>query len=136
MERKTKEPRNLVAWGSTAVLGCMLSLLASGLGASALAQESKPKPTFFEEERRLSIPTSAERQQSRQVRSKPGFGNTFLSDALGGVSDPLSGSGWAGNNPGFTDDSISEGSLGIFQSLPPSDPPGGSGIFRSLPSPE
>lgn len=134
MERKTKEPSFLVAWGSPAVLGCLLSLLASGLGASAIAQESKPRPTFFEEERRLSIPTSAERQQSRQVRSQPGFGDTFLSDALGGVSDPLSGNGWAGNNPGFTDNSISEGSFGIFRSLPPRESSGGSsGIFRSLP---
>lgn len=134
MECKTKEPRNLVGWGSPVVWGCLLSLLASGISASARAQSSNPRPPFFEEERRLSIPTSAERQESREVRSRPGFGDTFLSDSLGGVADPLTGNGWAGNNPGFTDDSITDtGSFGIFRSLPPGVSGGSSGIFESSP---
>ena len=120
MQNKTKE---------TAL--CLLILLASSLGASARAQSS-PQPTFFDEDRKLRVPTAAERRDSRARRSRPGFEDTFLEDALGGVADPLTGNGWAGTNPGSIDDSISGRSFGIFRSLPPRTE-GSSGIFRSLP---
>ncbi|MGK7901794.1 MAG: hypothetical protein AB4352_10335 [Hormoscilla sp.] len=110
---------------------CLLILLASGLGASARAQSS-PQPTFFDEDRKLRVPTAAERRESRERRSRPGFQDTFLQDSLGGVADPLTGNGWAGTNPGSTDNNISDRSFGIFRSLPPRTE-GSSGIFRSLP---
>lgn len=122
MQSKTKE---------TAL--CLLILLASSLGASARAQSS-PQPTFFDEDRKLRVPTAEERREFRERRSQQWSEDTFLEESLGGVADPLTGNGWAGTNPGFTDDSISDpgGSFGIFQSLPPRTE-GSSGIFRSLP---
>lgn len=50
-----------------------------------------PRPTFFEEERRLNTPTSAEVKEDKQVRSSKGFRDTFLTDALNGASDPGEG---------------------------------------------
>ncbi|MCU0517870.1 MAG: hypothetical protein MUC60_13585 [Oscillatoria sp. Prado101] len=66
---------------------------------TVLAQQApaSPKPTFFEEERKLKTPSLPEEREAKSERTSPaGFAPTFVNDALGGVSDPLTGNGFAG----------------------------------------
>ncbi|MCS6959187.1 MAG: hypothetical protein RMK91_03980 [Pseudanabaenaceae cyanobacterium SKYGB_i_bin29] len=68
------------------ILVCTL-LVGGGLAAEA-QERSTPRPSFFEEERRLNTPTEVEIREDREARQRSGFSATFLTDALNGVSDP------------------------------------------------
>ncbi|MFN3360179.1 MAG: hypothetical protein ACK421_01930 [Pseudanabaenaceae cyanobacterium] len=58
------------------------------LSLAVQAQDRRPRPSFFEEERRLTTPTNQEIREDQQTRQTEGFSATFLTDALSGVSDP------------------------------------------------
>ena len=66
----------------------LLSVLLLGVSLAVKAQEGTPRPSFFEEERRLTTPTNQEIVSDRQTRQTGGFSDTFLTDALNGVGDP------------------------------------------------
>jgi len=66
----------------------LLATLLLSASLSVKAQEGTPRPSFFEEERRLTTPTNQEITTDRQVRQTKGFTETFLTDALNGVGDP------------------------------------------------
>ncbi len=93
--------------------------------AQATEQPKRPKPTFFEEERKLQVPTIPNRDAEATERSSTGFTSTFLFDATYNVSDPLTGV-TTGSSPtdSFQKSSgsgtaIDTPSTGIFQTLPP-----------------
>lgn len=69
----------------------LLSTLLFGVSLAVKAQEGTPRPSFFEEERRLTTPSNQETINDRQTRQSKGFSETFLTDALNGVSDPGEG---------------------------------------------
>ncbi len=66
----------------------LIATLLLSASLTVKAQEGTPRPSFFEEERRLTTPTNSEINSDRQVRQTKGFTETFLTDALNGVGDP------------------------------------------------
>lgn len=114
----------------------LLASLLLGTTWAAKAQEGTPRPTFFEEERRLTTPTNQEIQSDRQSRRTGGFSETFLTDALNGVGDPGEGTE---SRSAFTTTAIDPSSpnppsqstnpLGVFVR-----PPEPTGIFVRPPS--
>lgn len=66
----------------------LLATLFLSASLSVKAQEGTPRPSFFEEERRLTTPTNQEITSDRRERQTKGFTETFLTDALNGVGDP------------------------------------------------
>lgn len=104
---------------------CAGESVAQDVVAQATEPPKRPKPTFFEEERKLRVPTIPDRNAEVTERSSTGFTSTFLFDATNNVSDPLTGV-FTGSTP--TDSlqkssgsgtAIDTPSLGIFQTLPP-----------------
>jgi hypothetical protein len=124
----------------TLLLGVSISALCISLVKPAIASDldrlvvaqttTQPRktaePTFFEEERRLRTPTNSQESAERAKRGSEGFTEDFLLDALGGVSDQLTGSGFAGTTVDSLKSTTNRNggelpppSLGIFRSLPP-----------------
>jgi hypothetical protein len=115
----------------TAVAGVSSVAIAEtdSVKEDAIAQR-RIRATFFEEEQ------------------NSGFTNSFLGDALGGISDPLGDNATTAGDVTTTSDSLqtsensTEGGLSTTRSLPsvtpsngetPAPRPTGIGIFRSLP---
>lgn len=100
------------------------------------AQDRRPRPSFFEEERRLRTPTNQEIREDQQTRQTEGFSATFLTDALSGVGDPGLG---AESRTSLTSVDITPNTpeppapgFGIFVRPPASE---SSGIFVRPPAP-
>jgi hypothetical protein len=101
----------------------LLATLLLSASLSVKAQEGTPRPSFFEEERRLTTPTNQEISNDRQVRQNRGFSETFLTDALNAVGDPGEGTE---SRSGFNTTAIDPRNPN-----PPSSP---SGIFTRPPA--
>lgn len=112
----------------------LLSTLLFGVSVAVKAQEGTPRPSFFEEERRLTTPNNQEIVSDRQNRQTRGLSDTFLTDALNGVGDP--GAGWE-SRTGLYSSAIDPRTpnppavpFGIFTRPPAND---SSGIFSRTP---
>jgi hypothetical protein len=101
------------------------------------AQEGTPKPSFFEEERRLRTPTESDTASDRKQRREGGFTDSFLTDALGGVGDPGQSSESSGSlNTTSITPSQAQNTNSISNVVPITPSPGGAlgdGVFVTPP---
>ncbi len=115
----------------------LLATLLLSASLSVKAQEGTPRPSFFEEERRLRTPTEEENESDRKQRRESGFAGTFLIDALGGVSDPGQSSESSGSlNTTSITPSQAQNTNSISNIVPITSPPRGGfgdGVFVNPP---
>jgi hypothetical protein len=125
---------------SPILAGALLAILSFDLGMDVRAQtngtvtptttpDKRPKPTFFEEERRIRTPTPAEEREDKARRASSGFTVTFLEDAINGNQDP---GALVGNSPTAKETRTPGDPAGSSPQVPQPNIPN-NGIFQTAP---